>query len=82
MMATLTDTEHQPQKAENEKAFPFSPVDTGSRCLANTEFAKGKIVQMISLLGFHPWALPQGLLRFRGLGVWASANRLQEISSC
>lgn len=72
MVAALTDAEHQPQKVENEKAFPFSSMYTGSRCLANTEFAKGKIVQLISVLGFHPWALPQGLLRFQELEVWAS----------
>lgn len=79
MMAALTDVEHQPQKVENEKVFPFSSVYIGSRCLANTEFAKGKIVQLISMLGFHSLALPQGLLRFQGLGVWASADLIQEI---
>ena len=38
MMAALTDAEHQPQKAENEKAFPSGAVYTGTRCVANRIF--------------------------------------------
>lgn len=73
-LRTLKARRHSPLGAEH----------TGARCLANKEFAKGEILQLISMLGFHSWTLPLQLCstaRVSSVGGLPSTKLLQEIGS-